>query len=303
MGQRKDSGRNRILVATDFSARSERALRRAGMLARSMAGALTVVHVVDDDRPGRIVELEVREAGTLLEEQVGSLPELAGLACRYEVVTGDPFDGILRAGAETAADLIVMGSHRKHLLRDVFIGTTIERVVRRGPCPVLMVNSPAAGPYGSVLVPVDMSDASARALEAADGLGLLEDARVVVAHAFLAMATGPLYIADAPKERIAAHVAEEQRRADVELGAFLEANHVLDRDWQRHVREGDALEVIGAAVETLRPDLVVVGTHGRSGIARIFLGSVTESLLRALETDILAVPPRRPAGTGGDARA
>ena len=54
------------------------------------------------------------------------------------VVKGYPFDGILRAAEADGADLVVMGSHRKQFLRDIFIGTTIARVIRGGKYPVLM---------------------------------------------------------------------------------------------------------------------------------------------------------------------
>jgi nucleotide-binding universal stress UspA family protein len=280
----------RILVATDFSSRSLRGLLRAALLAKGGSGVLTIVHVVDDDQPKQIVDREVAAADEFLREQIGSLPELRGADCHPRVVTGDPFEGILGTAGAMAADLIVMGTHRKQLLRDVLVGTTIERVIRTGPCPVLMVNRQADHPYGSVLAPVDMSDASAHALKTADALGFLDGVRTTVAHAFLAAAKGKLYVANASREQIAEYVADEQRQAEKEVGVFLDANGFLDRGWPRHVREGSALEVIPVAVETMRPDLIVVGTHGRSKIARIFIGSVTESLLRTLETDILAVP-------------
>jgi universal stress protein E len=64
------------------------------------------------------------------------------------------------------ADLIVMGAHRKELLRDIFVGTTIERVIRTGSHPVLMVNSEVEQSYSNVLAAVDMSEPSARAIRA-----------------------------------------------------------------------------------------------------------------------------------------
>jgi nucleotide-binding universal stress UspA family protein len=99
-----------------------------------------------------------------------------------------------------------------------------------------------------------------------------------------------MYLADAQKQ-ITEYVEREQRQADTQVVGFMATNGFQNRGWQRHVREGTPTEVIYAAAETLGPDLVVVGMHGRSGIARMFIGSVTESLLRTLKTDILAVPP------------
>src|SRR3954451_14581875 len=120
-----------ILAATDFSTRSNRALRQAGLLAQPSNAQLHIVHVVDDDQPDELVRMEKREAERVLTEQTGSMPELRNVRTRPIVVTGDPFDGILRAAADVNADLIVMGSHRKQLL-DIIVGTTIERVIRKG---------------------------------------------------------------------------------------------------------------------------------------------------------------------------
>ena len=68
-----------ILAATDFSTRSQRALRRAGLLARDSGAELTLVHVVDDDQPSDLVALERREAERILGEQIDAIPELQGL--------------------------------------------------------------------------------------------------------------------------------------------------------------------------------------------------------------------------------
>ena len=150
----------RILAATDFSTRSNRAIRQAGLLAQAQDAQLHLLHVVDDDQPEELVGMERREAERVLTEQMSSMSELRGVQCRPMVVTGDPFDGILQAAAEIRADLIVMGSHRKQLLLDIFVGTTIERVIRKGASPVLMVNNEAQRRYEKIVVPLDMSETS-----------------------------------------------------------------------------------------------------------------------------------------------
>lgn len=93
-----------------------------------------------------------------------------------------------------------MGAHRKQLLRDIFVGTTIERVVRTGHRPVLMVNNEAAHPYVRVLAAVDTSDPSAGALHSARSLGFFDNAHLTVVHAFEALAKSTLFIADAPRK-------------------------------------------------------------------------------------------------------
>ena len=154
-----------FLAATDFSTRSQRAVRRAGLLAQEHGAELALVHVVDDDQPQDLVALETREAERILNEQIRAVPELQQVACRPLVVSGDPFDGILRTARSAQPDLIVMGAHRKQLLLDIFVGTTIERVIRTGPYPVLMVNNEAEAPYRTALAAIDVSEPSANAIK------------------------------------------------------------------------------------------------------------------------------------------
>jgi universal stress protein E len=277
-----------IVAATDFSTRSNRALRQAGLLAQPAEAQLHVLHVVDDDRPGELVHMERREAERLLAEQLDSMPELRGVRSRPMVVTGDPFDGILHAAAEVSADLIVMGSHRKQFLLDIFVGTTIERVIRRGAFPVLMVNNEAQRKYENVVAPVDMSDTSANAMRVALSTGLMSAERATILHAFLPMTKGKMFMDQAS---IDSYVKSERQRALDELATFLVANDLTQGRWSLRVEEGAPMEIISRAVSEMRPDLLVMGTHGRSAVLKALIGSVTEEALRSLSVDILAVPP------------
>lgn len=280
----------KILVATDFSTRSRQALRRAGLLARDTGSDLTITHVVEDDQPPPLVELETRESERYLAELTGTLAELRGLSCRSVVVAGDAFDGILRTAESAAADLIVMGAHRKQFLRDVFTGTTIERVIRTGPFPILMVNSGATHPYRQVLAAVDMTEPSVNAVRTGKALGLAESANLALVHGFEAMAKGKMSFAGIETDQIDEYIAEERLRAGAELNAYFEANGIDVDGWSRCIEEGSPFQVISRAAQELNPDLLIVGTHGRTGIAKAFLGSVAEEVLRSIETDILAVP-------------
>lgn len=279
-----------VLAATDFSTRSNRALRQAGLLAQPGKSQVHVVHVVDDDQPEDLVRIEMREAERTLREQIDSMPELRGVEVRPMVVTGDPFDGILKTSAAIKADLIVMGTHRKQLLRDIFVGTTIERVIRKGTVPVLMVNNEAQRKYENVVAPVDMSEASANALRVARSTGLISDERATLLHAFLALARGKMFVANADQASIDSYLASERQLAMDELAAFLVANDLKEGRWSLRVEEGAPTEIISRAVSEMRPDLLVMGTHGQSKLRKMLIGSVTEEALRSLNVDILAVP-------------
>lgn len=281
-----------IIAPTDFSTRSDLALRRAGLLARESGAELTLLHVIDDDRRD-LTEVLRREAETFLTEQTRSVPELGGVRCRIVIATGEAFAGILDTANRSPSDLIVMGSHRKQILRDIFMGTTIERVIRTGPYPVLMVNTAAERPYRRVLAAVDFSEGAAHAIDTGLALGLIGEGSVTLLHAFTATARRSLELAGAPDEQIAAHVASERKRATDALLAFLARHQIHPRNWSFRVEEGGVLDAISRATETLNPDLVVIGTRGETGLAKMLLGSVADEVLRSLPVDVLAVPPAR----------
>ena len=281
-----------IVVATDFSTRSNRALRQAGLLAETADAQLHLIHVVDEDQPADMVRSEEREAKRVLSEQIASMPELQGVRCSPLVTTGYAFDGILRTAQSLAPELIVMGQHRRQFLIDMFAGTTIERVVRRDRYPVLMVNNEAQQNYERVLVPVDMSNASANAVRVAMAAGLMsEEGAVTILHAFSPLGKSRMIAAGAHPITFDEYVRSESERAMDELTAFLVSSDLQNKNWSLRVEEGAPMQVINRVVSGTRPDLLVMGTHNRTGLSRALIGSVTEEALRTLKVDILAVPP------------
>jgi nucleotide-binding universal stress UspA family protein len=277
-----------ILAATDFSGRSRRAVKRAAMLARESGARLTLLHVVDDDRDARLVEAEVALAGTALEEMRAELA--SGVACEARVDRGDPFDGIIRAARDCSAALVVMGEHRRLLLREVFVGTSVERVTRARVAPVLMVNVDPVGPYRRAVLGVDFSEHCAHALHFTRGAAIVAQAELVMAHAFEAMAKGKMNYAGVERAKVAEYVSQVEAQARADLAAFIAANPGHPEP-SVTVGEGHPAVVLALAAESAAADLVIVATHGRSAIARMLLGSVTEALMRDLDRDVLAVPP------------
>ena len=287
----------RILVATDFSTRSDRAIRRATLLARAYGSSITVVHVIDDDQPKRIVKAEREASSVLLSEQARSLREIDGVNCDHSIILGNAFEGIAKAAKEIDSDLLVIGPHRRQVLRDVFVGTTAERTIRASKWPILMANGVPAGPYRHVLVAVDLSDCSADAVRAVTSLRLEAHAAISVAHVFDAPGTGLMSRASMTEDQVQDYLAEVEERATGELGAFL-GN--LRFDPIRRVVKHNVTSVahtISSLAREVSADLVVVGTHGRTGIAKLLLGSVAEEVLRIADYDVLAVPPN---ATGKD---
>lgn len=207
--------------------------------------------------------------------------------------TGDPFDVIVETAREQQADLIVMGAHRKHLLRDIFVGTTIERVMRTGNAPVLMVNAYPNGAYRRVLLAVDLSEASARAARAAKALGFLASSDVLIVHAFRPYAKALLGRTGAHQDVITKHVVHTAAEVASELTSFLDREDLNDERYKILLEEGDPFGTIRDSVRRQNPDLLVIGTRGHTGLKRLLLGSVADEVLRQVECDILAIPPEQ----------
>jgi len=137
-----------------------------------------------------------------------------------------------------------------------------------------------------------MSDASANAIKAVKSTGLIDEVGITFLHAVLPLAEGKMWAAGIERASIDDYVESERGRARGEVAAFLAASEPGPSTFLR-VEHGEAFEVISRTVEEMRPDLLVLGTHGRSGLLKVLLGSVTEQALRSLDVDILAVPPVR----------
>lgn len=280
-----------ILVATDFSTRADRALRRATLLAQEAGAQLVLVHVVDEDLPPRLLEAETLEATALLQELAATVTSVDAVPCAARLAVGEPFQAIGALAEELDADLVIMGQHRRQALRDVFVGTTVERTIRESLRPLIMANAPPAGPYERVLAATDFSEGSANALHVAQNLGFFERARrTFVLHAFDAPARSLMLRSSATARQIADYIAEEKERASEELDQFLGEFGVNPDGRVLELADGSAAKVIGDCARAYDIDLLIVGTHGRSGTGRFFVGNVAEEVLRYAETDVLVVP-------------
>lgn len=213
-----------------------------------------------------------------------SLPDKIVAAVR--VAAGKPFVELIRAAREEESDLVVVGAHGKHFLKALLLGTTVEKVVRKGERPVLVVKRATRSPYRQVLVPVDFSEDSRQALVLA--LRLAPRAKFYVLHAYEG-SEGQLWRADFTRSEIVQHrrqLARERRR---EMEEFLGRVEGANKRMRRLLGYGRASHVIPAFARRLRADLVSVGTVGRTGLPYILLGSVAEHVIREASCDVLAV--------------
>jgi nucleotide-binding universal stress UspA family protein len=287
----------KILVATDFSARADRAIRQASLLAKAFDASLVLVNVIDDDRPPAILESERSAAFDLLDAIGRTLRENDGLACDVRLMSGSPSDGIVEAAEKAGADVVVVGAHRRRAVGDVFVGTTAERAVRGCRRPVLMANAVPAGVYHRILVAVDLSAGCGDVLGAVRTLGLDRQAEVSVLYVHEGPEADPRIRAYMTVDEVKARLAAQEKEASDRLSAYLagleckNVKHIL-----RSRGESTGTTICEVARE-IGAGLIAVGTHGRTGLERAIVGSVAERVLRTAECDVLAVGPMNASRT------
>ena len=279
-----------ILVASDLSSRSKPAVQRGVQLAEGSGAALCVLHVVEDDLLEDRMRNEIRSAEDYLTKQVTGFGKPP--ACDVAVATGHAFHVIGEKARAREADLIVMGAHRRQFLRDVFVGTTIERVTRTAGRPVLMANSKTGVRWRKVFIATDMSEASGHAARKAHALGLLDNADVSFVHGYAPITRQMMTHAGIPAERVHQEAEREFQSTRRELGQFIQGLDLGELNYNARIIEGVGADAISGLVEQAKPDLLVIGTRGLSGIRRLFLGSVAQELMGSVEIDVLAVPPQ-----------
>lgn len=268
-----------ILVATDLSMRSDRALRRAGQLAVQHGATLTVLAMVDDDLPPALAERHSVAARVEIE---ASCADLGIEAPVIRVEIGDPLRGILAVLDELAPDLLVLGVHRDRPVWDLFHGTTMERIVRATRLPVLLVTEAPHGPYRSVLSGLDLSSASAAALTLAAELA--PDAAITAFHAVHIPYQG-LLVPHGTAEALAPFLDEAERA----LSAWWDTTPLPAACARPRPEAGGRGELLMRKFAEVSPDLLAIGAHGRVSLSPTLLGSFTEQVLRDPPCDVLVV--------------
>jgi nucleotide-binding universal stress UspA family protein len=276
-----------ILLATDLSSRCDRALDRAAMLTRAWAARLVVLHVMEPDyeRRRRLDETPSwrrpadREA--VMKARVGRDLLEHGRQVEVRVAEGEAaatIDGVAR---ELGAGLVVVGMARDEPLGRYFLGSTVERLLRQTPIPLLVTKS-RARPYGEVLVAIDFSESSRHAVVAA--ANYFPRAPLTLLHAWEVPFAGFLDKGDfSAQYRAMEQEACERFVAEAGLAG-------ARRSDVRVLLERGAPEVmVRAYMLDKGVDLVVVGTHGRSGAFDVLIGSTAKRILEHAPGDVLVV--------------
>jgi nucleotide-binding universal stress UspA family protein len=294
----------RILVPLDGSRLAEAVLPLAEALARDHEADVHVLRTVTTEGPPDAQAKDRQDAETYLAVVCGALSARGLKGVRSSVWFGEPDQTIVNAALRDDASLITMSTHGRRGWSRVLFGSVAERLVRMAPVPVLLVRGqlPAqAGGPGRILVALDGSDLSEAVLPAVARLAGPLDLTIQLLHAI-----EPFQPTALPE--VGVHLREmlRRRQADAErylatVAQTLEAKGLRVR---QAVRLGRPARVILQQAQDENVSLIAMSTHGRTGLGRLLMGSVAESVLRTAPVPTLLWkvpewPPVEPPGVRG----
>ncbi len=294
----------RILFATDFSESAREAQDHAVLWAGRWGATLTVLHVLDFppgmDLDHPVHKMYLDQLRGQAEHHIGGVLkaiEQSGAQASFRTEVGIPSQTIHALARELESDLVILGTRGLSGLEHVLVGSTAERVVRSAPCPVLaarmssetdhrpesQARQPSLG-IQHILVPIDFSDCSLEALEYAIAVAKVYEAVCTILHVREPISFG--------LDFALRHVQERRRMREridswlSELQALLVAQG-LEAGY-RLVDGAPADSILTSAC--VQPcDLIIMGTHGRRGLAHVVGGSVAEAVLRHAPCPVLTV--------------
>lgn len=285
-----------LLAATDFSAPARHAAERAALIAQAHPDSrLTLAHVISSSALARLRHMLAGEGGQfeteLLVQTERNLADLAAnLVSRFdaridlELLQGSALTTLAELAESRNADLLVMGARGTHFVREVLLGSTTERVLRKSRRPLLAVKQRAQTPYRRILAPIDFSAHAAAAVSTAHTW--FPDADIVLLHAFEVEFESTLQLAGMDEGRIHEYRIQARDAAIAEMEAFVARLDVPPaRLTRQFVRGAPTLRIIEHE-QTIDADLVVMGKHGQSVMEELLLGSVTKHVLAHSTSDV-----------------
>lgn len=296
---------NRILFPTDFSPAAEDAYSHASHLATQYDAEIHVFNVVTPDEAGQVnpmdyLPLEPSEtpedeeelylSGAEEVEDVPNSPAQAIRAVYHKMEGSDPAEAILSYSHEHNIDLVVMGTHGRRGVERLLSGSVSEEVVRRAPCPVFTVvgrAEPGPGPeIERILAPIDFSEHARLGATYARELATTYGAALDLLHVVEDAVFPTVYGID-PLTPVLPDVHDRARKALETLADEVVKGN--DPKVELHVAAGHAARDIVDFAEDHNSGLIVMTTHGRTGLERFLIGSVAEKVVRQAPCPVFTV--------------
>lgn len=289
-----------LLLATDLSARSDRALDRAVQLAQHWQARLVLLVAMAADGefslPNRRADADPGDDAAPPQTPLDLVRQLAeaqlrelGVQGEVRVVVGKPGPAAIEAASEAGCGLIITGTSRSEVAMRMDPGSTLRWLARHSPVPVLAVHDRVRGPYRHVAVASDYSQPATAALRLANAWFDDAGSRDLVHGYEVPLST--LSLDDGPRAQ-ALDVASQQADAEARQHLVQALGGDAGR-WTPQVQLGGPVRMLREHARETRVDLTVIAAHGRSALLDRLIGSVADRLLETVGTDLLVVRPPR----------
>jgi nucleotide-binding universal stress UspA family protein len=275
---------SRVLVAVDGSPASLHALKESFHLAGS---TLAVITVAPSTASGLGTEAHRDLDAYWLDAQAKALAaaaeaaQAAGVPLKTIAAQGEPHECIVAAARSEASDLIVVGLKGRDLPAAALMGSTTARVIGFSPKEVLVVPEHAGIGFARILLPFDGSRFSQRAAGEALTICQAYGSELTVLSVLDAP---PGFMEDAPE--VAGDLLTRLKELAAEVKAWAESQGIT---CQAAVMQGPAYQVITEEARKAEASLIVMGSHGRTGLKRLLMGSVTERVIGFAPCPVLVV--------------
>lgn len=269
-----------ILAVTDFSAQGDNALSRAAHLAAEHGATLKLIYLAYPGEP------PPPDAGCRLAHHALQLGQRHDIRVRSVSRIAFTLEDVL---PETrCADLLVWGTAPVRGIRAFFLGQPVEGMLRRCQRPVLVVREPANGPYRSLVVAVDFSEASRGLVEL--GFALNTHAQVELFHAVSTANEGKLRNAEVSEQAIKAYREACRRYAQDRMFWLTDSYDAHRNRVLSAIGYGNPASQAVVQQQRSGAELIVVGKHPSSAVVDLLFESVAQGVLRDSTGDVLVVP-------------
>lgn len=287
-----------VLIAHDFSERSERAAKRAFQIAEEHEMPVHAAHVVDEAFPERkwlkdaeteseesIVERLKEAVSDRLKRELSVLTGDSGVAIRPHAAFGYVAEQLHSLAERTGSRLLVIGAHGRHAVRDLLLGSTAEQLLWYMNMPTLVVRGDDVSPYRQVVIAADFSEEAETAMTTVKSW--FPHANVRLVHVIDSRAFERLRDAGMPNEALEEEWQQQDRTVTDYLQSMMERTGLTGDHVDVRIVHGHPVEEIENQVAEVNADLVVMGGHSRSRLTRWLPGRVSSRLVHQLPCDVM----------------
>ncbi|QHB27529.1 universal stress protein family protein [Pseudomonas monteilii] len=285
-----------ILVATDLSPYARNAAERAAYLSKAQQASLDLLYVANPAPFERLKQLVVPDddllkrvldsAGEKIHALAAMLFQRYDISAGVQVASGSVTTEITRVVQDKHSSLLVCGARGQGVARRLLLGSTVQKMLNRMPCPLLVVKPAPRDAYRTVLVPVDFSPVSLRAIELARRIA--PQAEIILLHVYEAPFESSVRFAHIDHDTLTHYRNVIRKDAVTQLAALSQAAGMPDA--RQIVVHGDPGWRIAEQEQELECDLIVVGKQGTSALEELLVGSVTKHVLNESQCDVLVSP-------------